>query len=42
MTCGLSAIIQRLYDVDMGSEAYLDLLSASIVDVLFVGLKVPS
>lgn len=39
LTFSLGPIVQRLYDVDMGSEDYLSSLSSSIVDVLFVGLK---
>jgi hypothetical protein len=42
LTFSLGPIVQRLYDVDMGSEAYLSSLSSSIVDVLFVGLKTRS
>ncbi|MEJ5979170.1 TetR/AcrR family transcriptional regulator [Novosphingobium sp. PS1R-30] len=39
LTFSLGPLVQKLYDVDMGSEGYLSSLSSSIVDVLFAGLK---
>lgn len=40
LTYSLGPIVQRLYNVDLGSEDYLRSLSSSIVEILFVGLKV--
>lgn len=42
LTFSLGPVVQRVYGVDVGSEAYLSSLSSSIIDVLFVGLKVQS
>lgn len=40
LTYSLGPILQTLYGVDLASEDYLESLSASIVEVLFIGLKV--
>lgn len=41
LTYSLGPIVQRLYNVDLESESYLQSLSASIIEILFVGLKAP-
>lgn len=42
LTFSLGPLVNRIYGVDVGSEAYLASLTSSITDVLFVGLKVRS